>query len=921
MKKAFTLFASLLVAAGVMAQTNLTKEQILAMSTDELAELPLETLMQAVETLGVSSVDELFAMIMNKNVSSASKSEESTFTSPLSSSVVTHDELRTWGVTTIEEALRLIPGMIVTEKTNGVYDVQLRGLNNIPDNNMLLYTENSNTLVMIDGRPVHNYAMGAITFEMLPIDIDDIERIEVVRGASGALYGANAVTGVINIITIKPDQSDMIVSGSAQMGNNNSYLGSLALRKSVGDKFAFGITANFQRRNRPTSDLYVIPAAGLYYALSDDAPTAGSTFEQSVFATKLEAYGGSLRDFSNGGWVAPENLQNLRQAYSQSDGGSTYITLYDCLEPESPASDMFPNSNIARKSEGYNGYLAFYPAKDVRFDLTGGYQRSFVNSTPVGDDYFSFNGREIKGGYVALSADIKGLKVLANYSGGPQNYAVGVPGFKVYSNLFFASAEYDINVGNLMIRPGVFFQDIYYKDYVPDFTGDITSGDYSWTYHDPGYEYDETKEHLSGFFNYDAKMTSIAPAVRLDYKVGDLRLIAAYRTDKTNVPDKWNHSAQFSASYSINPENFVRVVYGHSNRAAVLVNSNANFRWTRTNLLLPSYLSFKANKDANLVSIDNAELGYRLKPNAKLLIDAEAFYSVSRDYSALMANDASISVPKASADAILEKVQSMMESGATMPQIGAYVSPALKSIMITEAKISCGVLPFTVKQFGVSLNVDWIISPKLIAKANLNFQKTLIDNYYQYSQSRGIQLLLSQASTQLSNAVMAALRSGMSGGFDADAIKRTLTEEGGYYKLTSMRADALKDKMDGGEITDEDSFNALNKYFNPDTEDGVENKATPNFYGMIGVMYKPIDQLNISAFANYIGERSYKTKYNAAGEDLSKRLTINMHLGYKPVDNCEIFINAHNLLNNKKREFVYCDEIGGLYTIGVNFGF
>ena len=114
---------------------------------------------------------------------------------------------------------------------------------------------------------------------------------------------------------------------------------------------------------------------------------------------------------------------------------------------------------------------------------------------------------------------------------------------------------------------------------------------------------------------------------------------------------------------------------------------------------------------------------------------------------------------------------------------------------------------------------------------------------------------------------------------------------------------------------------ALNMYFNPDTEDGVENKATPNFYGMIGVMYKPIDKLNISAFANYIGERSYKTKYNASGEDLSKRLTINMHLGYKPVDNCEIFLNAHNLLNNKKREFVYSDEIGGLYTVGVNFGF
>lgn len=79
------------------------------MSTEQLSELPLEDLMAAVETLGVSSVDELFALIMNKNVSSASKQEENTFTSPLSTTVITHDEMRTYGVTTIEEAFRLIP--------------------------------------------------------------------------------------------------------------------------------------------------------------------------------------------------------------------------------------------------------------------------------------------------------------------------------------------------------------------------------------------------------------------------------------------------------------------------------------------------------------------------------------------------------------------------------------------------------------------------------------------------------------------------------------------------------------------------------------------------------------------------------------------------------------------------------------------
>ena len=579
---------------------------------------------------------------------------------------------------------------------------------------------------------------------------------------------------------------------------------------------------------------------------------------------------------------------------------------------------MFPNSGVARRSEGYNGYISFTPASDVRFDLSGGYQRSYVNTTPASDDYFSFNGREIKGGYVALSADIKGLKVLANYSGGPQDYAVGVPGFKVKSNLFFATAEYDFHLGNLSIRPGVYYQNIYYEDYVPDFTG---GSNYEWTYHDPGYKYDETKEHLSGFFSYDAEMTAIAPAVRLDYRLGDLRLIVAYRADKTNIPDKWNHSGQFSASYSLNAKNHIRLVYGHSNRSAILVNSSANFCWTRTKLLMPSHLKFLANEDANLVSIDNIDLGYRLKPSERLLIDVEAFYSMSRDYSALMANSASIALPVESASNIKNNVENQLANGATLMELAASIVPSLQATMDTEAKIRCGVLPFDVKQFGVSLNADWIISPKLIAKANLNFQKTTIDNYYQYSQATGIQLLLTQAKSQVRTATYKVLTDAMRSGELNLGGSSGMAQEGSNYVLVKVQADNLQEKMDNGEITDETSYNALKKYFNPDTEDGVENTATPNFYGMIGLMYKPIDQLNISAFANYIGERSYKTKYNSAGEDLSQRFTVNLHLGYKPIENCEIFVNAHNLLNNKKREFVYSDEIGGLYTLGVNFGF
>ncbi|MBO7496119.1 MAG: Plug domain-containing protein, partial [Salinivirgaceae bacterium] len=172
--------------------SSMTKDDIMKLSYEELLEMPFEDVLHLADVMGVS-MDDLFAMIMNKSVSSASKKAEDSFKSPLASTVITKAEIRSYGITTIEEALRLVPGMIVQERTNGMYDVHIRGLNNVPDNQMMLYTENMNTLLMIDGRIAHNYATGGVDFTMLPIGVEDIERIEVVRGANAALYGPNAV--------------------------------------------------------------------------------------------------------------------------------------------------------------------------------------------------------------------------------------------------------------------------------------------------------------------------------------------------------------------------------------------------------------------------------------------------------------------------------------------------------------------------------------------------------------------------------------------------------------------------------------------------------------------------------------------------------------------------------------------------------
>ncbi len=130
----------------------------------------------------------------------------------MSADVITRDMIQKSGARTIPEALRLLPGMIVREQSSGNFDVHIRGLDNIPPGSMMHDFPSTTMLVMIDYRVVYNYIMGGTFWETLPIDIVDVERIELVRGPTAALYGPNAVTGVINIITRKPTANGPQVS-------------------------------------------------------------------------------------------------------------------------------------------------------------------------------------------------------------------------------------------------------------------------------------------------------------------------------------------------------------------------------------------------------------------------------------------------------------------------------------------------------------------------------------------------------------------------------------------------------------------------------------------------------------------------------------------------------------------------------------
>jgi len=145
--------------------------------------------------------EEQFFKVEEQIVVSASKRAQKLSDAPVAISVITADDIKRLGVQSIAEALRMVPGVYVQEVTGGQQEVAIRGMINSPKEAGAFAAYSRNILVMIDGRSYFNDVFGGTFWELLPITIEDIDRIEVVCGPASALFGANAVTGVVNIIT------------------------------------------------------------------------------------------------------------------------------------------------------------------------------------------------------------------------------------------------------------------------------------------------------------------------------------------------------------------------------------------------------------------------------------------------------------------------------------------------------------------------------------------------------------------------------------------------------------------------------------------------------------------------------------------------------------------------------------------------
>jgi iron complex outermembrane recepter protein len=130
--------------------------------------------------------------LMNIEVTSVSKKEQKLSQVAAAVFVISAEDIRRSSATNIPDLLRMVPGLDVAQISANTWAISARGFNLQFANKLL---------VLIDGRAVYTPLFGGVDWDTQDVPLEDIERIEVIRGPGGAVWGANAVNGVINIIT------------------------------------------------------------------------------------------------------------------------------------------------------------------------------------------------------------------------------------------------------------------------------------------------------------------------------------------------------------------------------------------------------------------------------------------------------------------------------------------------------------------------------------------------------------------------------------------------------------------------------------------------------------------------------------------------------------------------------------------------
>ena len=171
-------------------------------------------------------------------VTSVSKRAEKLSTAASSIFVITADDIRRSGATSLPEALRLAPNLDIARADASQYAISARGFNSVTANRML---------VLIDGRAVYSPLFSGVFWDAQDVMLEDVERIEVISGPGTTLWGANAVNGVINVITRGAQETQGALVGAG--GGDHEKRGAVRYGGALGERGHYRLYAQYADRS------------------------------------------------------------------------------------------------------------------------------------------------------------------------------------------------------------------------------------------------------------------------------------------------------------------------------------------------------------------------------------------------------------------------------------------------------------------------------------------------------------------------------------------------------------------------------------------------------------------------------------------------------------------------------------------------
>ena len=330
-------------------------------------------------------------------VTSVTLREQRLSDAPASIYVITAEDIRRSGVTSLPEALRLAPNLQVARADANQYAITARGFNNVLANKML---------VLIDGRAVYSPLFSGVFWEAQLVMLEDVERIEVISGPGATQWGANAVNGVISVITRRATETQgALVAGG---GGNREHGGAVRWGGALGGDGHYRVYGLYGNRDnsRLESGAAVTDGsqAGQVGFRADWKSAARSlTLQGDAYSANIEQQPGGSRDLSGA---------NVLARWTRTFDDGAYLNLqayYDRVARDQPSAIRERLDTI--DIEAHHGFRL---TEAQRVLWGGGYRYMHDDLTNLAPASFGFlpESRNLSRGHVFVQDEIAVTRAL-----------------------------------------------------------------------------------------------------------------------------------------------------------------------------------------------------------------------------------------------------------------------------------------------------------------------------------------------------------------------------------------------------------------------------------------------------------------------------------------------------------------------------